>query len=58
MMVWLAMLVHHGYVKEIHLSFLLVGHTHEDIDQLFSVLSRCVSHVSPPALWHQPCGTL
>lgn len=38
--VFLAMLVFHGYTKEAFLSFLIVGHTHEDIDQLFSVISR------------------
>ena len=27
------------YFAEVHLSFLLVGHTHEDIDQRFSVIS-------------------
>lgn len=37
---FLAMLVFHGYTKDIYLSFLLVGHTHEDIDQLFSIISR------------------
>ena len=28
-----------GYFAEVYLSFLLVGHTHEDIDQRFSVIS-------------------
>ena len=28
-----------GYVAEVYLSFLLIGHTHEDIDQRFSVIS-------------------
>ena len=48
---WFAMLVHHGYTKEVIFSFLLVGHTHEDIDQLFSVLSRYLKrlkHVMTP----------
>ena len=40
LILFLAMLVYHGYTQEVYLSFLLVGHTHEDIDQLFSVLSR------------------
>ena len=40
---FLAALVLHGYCHEIHLSFLLVGHTHEDIDQFFSVLTRHVA---------------
>ena len=34
-----AMLVGLGYFAEVYLSFLLVGHTHEDIDQRFSVIS-------------------
>ena len=34
------MLIYHGYTQEVYFSFLLVGHTHEDIDQLFSVISR------------------
>jgi hypothetical protein len=28
-----------GYFKVVHLSFLIVGHTHEDIDQQFSIIS-------------------
>ena len=28
-----------GYFAEVYLSFLLVGHTHEDIDQRFNVIS-------------------
>ena len=39
-LLFLGMLVYHRYTNECFLSFLLVGHTHEDIDQLFSVLSR------------------
>ena len=35
-----AILVGLGYFAEMYLSFLLVGHTHEDIDQRFSVISR------------------
>ena len=34
-----AALVGLGYFVEVYLSFLLVGHTHEDIDQRFSVIS-------------------
>ena len=37
---FLAALVLHDYCHEVQLSFLLVGHTHEDIDQFFSVLTR------------------
>ncbi|WAR06068.1 hypothetical protein MAR_021437, partial [Mya arenaria] len=36
MLGFLAMLVHLGVFRKIKLSFLMVGHTHEDIDQLFS----------------------
>ena len=40
MIAFLALLVFHGYVEEVQLSFLIVGHTHEDIDQFFSVLTK------------------
>ena len=33
------MLVRKGVFKEVVLSFLMVGHTHEDIDQLFSIIT-------------------
>jgi hypothetical protein len=33
-------LVAQGYFKEVQLSFLIVGHTHEDIDQRFSIISN------------------
>ena len=33
------------YTEEVMLSFLIVGHAHEDIDQLFSVLSRYLKKV-------------
>lgn len=36
MFAFLSLLVSLGIFQEIFLSFLLVGHTHEDIDQLFS----------------------
>jgi len=36
---YLSWLVQRGVFQEIHLSFLPVGHTHEDIDQLFSRLA-------------------
>lgn len=39
-LLFFGMLVHHGYTAEVYFSFLLVGHTHEDIDALFSVISR------------------
>ena len=34
-----ASLVALGYFRNVHLSFLIVGHTHEDIDQRFSIIS-------------------
>jgi hypothetical protein len=40
MLLWLAMLVYHDYTGSVEMSFLIVGHTHEDIDQLFSTISR------------------
>ena len=39
MFVFCAALVGLGYFVKVYLSFLLVGHTHEDIDQRFSVIS-------------------
>jgi hypothetical protein len=41
---YLAMLVACGIFSDIYVSFLPVGHTHEDVDQYFSVIAR-----SPPA---------
>jgi hypothetical protein len=37
---WFAWLVQEGYVSEVILSFLVVGHTHEDVDQTFSLGSK------------------
>ena len=45
LLLFLAMLVYHRYTEEVMLSFLIVGHTHEDIDQLFSVLSRYLKKI-------------
>ena len=39
MLLFLALLVYHGYTREVFFSFLLVVHTHEDIDQVFSIIS-------------------
>ena len=39
MFAFCATLVGLDYFAEVYLSFLLVGHTHEDIDQRFSVIS-------------------
>ena len=32
---------------QIHLSFLMVGHTHEDVDQVFSRISAYLSRLYP-----------
>lgn len=40
LMMYLSYLVEAGIFQEIHLNFLPVGHTHEDIDQMFSVITR------------------
>lgn len=40
MLRFLSWLAGKGIVPEIELSMLIVGHTHEDIDQFFSVISR------------------
>ena len=37
---FLAYLVQEGVFLKVKLSYLLVGHTHKDIDQYFSVISR------------------
>ena len=39
LLAYLFMLVHLGVFVEVEVNFLMVGHTHEDIDQAFS---RCV----------------
>ena len=40
LMAFLSMLIYGGVFKEIQVGFLLVGHTHEDIDAYFSHLSK------------------
>lgn len=40
LMAFLSLLTHRGVFKEIQVGFLLVGHTHEDIDAYFSHLSK------------------
>lgn len=49
---YLGYLVAAGTFKKITLSFLPVGHTHEDIDALFGVIMRCVIVV---VLSHNDC---
>ena len=39
MFAYCASLVALGYFREVRLSFLIIGHTHEDIDQRFSIIS-------------------
>jgi hypothetical protein len=52
LLLFFAMLVYHGYTNDVYFSFLIVGHTHEDIDQVFSILSRFlkgIGRVADPA---------
>ena len=44
MFAFCAVLVGLRYFAKVYLSFLLVGHTHEDIDQRFSVISGTLKH--------------
>lgn len=44
-----AWLVHFGVFQEITISFLPVGHTHEDIDQMFSCISKYLSSHDAPS---------
>lgn len=53
---WLCLLVHRGVFQEVNVNFLLVGHTHEDIDALFGVISKYISGRN--ALSLQELGTL
>jgi hypothetical protein len=45
LLLFFAMLVFHDYTADIYFSFLIVGHTHEDIDQIFSTLSRFIKGI-------------
>ena len=51
MFAFLAMLVERGIFKEIEVNFLPVGHTHEDIDAVFSLISqalkKCAARTMP-----------
>ncbi len=42
MMAYLSLLVESGEFDEIHMNYLIVGHTHSLIDQFFSVLSKAI----------------
>ena len=44
MLAYASTLVDLGVFDEVTLSFLMVGHTHEDIDQIFSLVSAAVKH--------------
>ena len=63
-LLFFGLLVKHKYVELVQISFLLVGHTHEDIDQLFSTLSRHIKSkmaIMDPIQFQQQvrdgCGT-
>lgn len=48
---WLAMLVDQGVFRSTVASYLQVGHTHEDIDSLFSIMSSCIAKMRE---WDSP----
>jgi hypothetical protein len=55
-MAWMAYLVHIGLFDEIYVSFLPKGHTHEDIDQMFSCIARYLrKHDCPSPLAFAGC---
>ena len=45
-----AALVGLGYFQEVQLCFLIVGHTHEDIDQRFSIISNTLKRTNIDSL--------
>jgi hypothetical protein len=45
-----ATLVGLGYFQEVQLGFLIVGHTHEDIDQCFSIISNTLKKTNIDSL--------
>lgn len=47
---YVELLVALGVFKSVEVSFLPVGHTHEDIDQAFSILSRHLKHTDAHSL--------
>ncbi|KAJ8310223.1 hypothetical protein KUTeg_012088 [Tegillarca granosa] len=57
---FLTSLVERKIFKKVKLSFLMVGHTHEDVDQMFSNISRRLKYNSAPSLkgLHQEVKTL
>jgi hypothetical protein len=59
MFCYASLLVEAGYAGEIHLSFLVVGHTHCNLDQNFSVLSKKISdavYIGSPLALHELYG--
>ncbi|XP_066304363.1 uncharacterized protein [Branchiostoma lanceolatum] len=55
MLAFLDILVHMRIFREVQLSFLIVGHTHEDIDQMFSKVGDKLRHqeaLTPDQLIH------
>ena len=55
-MAWCAYLVHMGTFKEVYISFLPKGHTHEDIDQFFSrIAAYLAKHDCPSPLAFVDC---
>lgn len=55
MFCYASLLLELGYFDEINLNFLVVGHTHCNLDQLFSVVANKIFHsafiASPLAMW-------
>ena len=49
LMAYLHLLVHARVFKKIRIGFLLVGHTHDRIDQMFSLLSRKLNRNDAPS---------
>jgi len=45
-------LVQHDTFQEVKIGFLIVGHTHEHIDQFFSVLQKLLSHYGARTVLH------
>ena len=58
MFAFCASLVGLGYFAEVYLSFLLVGHTHKDIDQRFSVISSTLKRLDIDLMQELSVSTL